>query len=259
MFPAWEGKLVNESALIAKYEWKMQIRRIGGWLVFAFSLVIALLDDFPSAANMKRLAELPRQGYVVYRLIGQPGIILLFGLMFLLSDRIRGDWKSGTLDLFTTAPIRKAQYLTGKFLGNFGYLLGMTGLYLAVNGAIQAVFAPGRFTALPYLVGLIAVLLPACFFLAMCSLAIPVLLDIRLFYAAFSVYFMANLIIVPEKGVSGLPFWFLLTGGLSRFVYRFDLNTLDFGNIAANLIFLLGAGLLAFVLLLAKRRYWRAG
>ncbi len=249
---------MNKSALIAKYELKMQIRRIGGWQVFAFSMVLALLDNFPSAANIKRLAELPKQGYVVYRLIGQPGIILLFGLMFLLSNRIRGDRKNGTLDLFTTAPIRKPQYLCGKILGNFGYLLCMTGLYLAVNGVIQAVFTPGQFTAIPYFVGFITVILPACFFIAMCSLAIPVLLDIRLFYAAFAVYFMANLIIVPEKGVSDLPFWFLLTGGLSRFVYRFNLNTLDFGNIMANLVFLLGIGIFAFAFLFAKRRYWRA-
>lgn len=249
---------MSKSALIAKYEFKMQIGRIGGWLIFAFSLILALLDDFPSAANIRRLAELPKQGYVVYRLIGQPGIILLFGLMFLLSDRIRGDWKSGTLDLFTTAPIRKTQYLGGKFLGNFGYLLCMTGTYLAVNGIIQAIFTPGQFTVVPYFVGFIAVVLPACFFLATCSLAIPVLLDIRLFYAAFAVYFMANLIIVPPKGVGGLPFWFLLTGGLSRLVYRFNLDVLDFGNIVANLIFLLGTGFSTFVLLFAKRRYWRA-
>lgn len=248
---------MNKSALIAKYELKMQTKRIGGWLVFTFSMFVALLDDFPSEANVKRLAELPKQGYVVYRLIGQPGIILLFGLMFLLSNRIRGDWKSGTLDLFTTAPIRKSQYLTGKILGNFGYLLCMTGLYLAVNGVIQAIFTPGQFTAMPYFVGFIAVILPACFFVAMCSLAIPMLLDIRFFYAAFAVYFMANLIIVPEKGVSDLPFWFLLTGGLSRFVYRFNLNTLDFENITANLLFLLGIGFFAFTLLFAKRCYWR--
>lgn len=258
MFTVWEGKLMSKSVLIARYEFKMQIRQIAGWLIFAFSLVLALLDDFPSAANVKRLAELPKQGYVVYRLIGQPGIILLFGLMFLLSNRIRGDWKKGTLDLFTTKPVGKAQYLAGKILGNFGYLLCMTGIYLAVNGVIQSAFTPGQFTAIPYLIGWIAVVLPACFFLASCSLALPVLFDIRLFYAALSVYFMANLIIVPPKGVSDLPFWFLLTGGLSRLVYRFNLNTLNFGNIMANLIFLLGTGIVAFLLLSAKRRYWRA-
>lgn len=250
---------MSKSIRMAQYEWKMQIGRLGGWLIFAFSLALALLDDFPSAANVRRLAELPKQGYVVYRLIGQPGIVLLFGLMFLLSNRIRGDWQNGTLDLLTAAPVRKAQYLAGKFLGNFAYLLCMTGAYLAVNGGIQAVFTPGRFTAIPYCVGFIAVIGPACFFIAACSLAIPVLLDIRLFYAVFSVYFMANLVLVPPKGVSDLPFWFLLTGGLSRLVYRFHLEALNFGNIMANLAFLLGVGFLALALLGAKRRYWRAG
>lgn len=249
---------MSKSVLIAGYELKMQLGRIAGWLIFAFSLALALLDDFPSAANVKRLAELSKQGYVVYRLIGQPGIILLFGLMFLLANRIRGDRENGTLDLFTAAPVSKAQYLVGKVLGNFNYLLCMTGAYLAVNGVIQAVFTPGQFTVMPYLAGWIAVLLPACFFIAACSLALPVLFGIRLSYAVFSVYFMANLIIVPPKGVSGLPFWFLLTGGLSRLVYRFNLESLDFGNIMMNLLFLLGTGLFAFVLLYAGRRYWRA-
>ncbi|HBC27179.1 MAG TPA: hypothetical protein DC013_07180 [Ruminococcaceae bacterium] len=250
---------MSKSALIARYEFKMQIRKIGGWLVFAFSLALALFDDFPSAGNLNRLSELHKQGYVVYRLIGQPGILLLFGLMFPVSVRIYGDWKKGTLDLLTTAPIRKAQYLSGKFLGSFAYLLCMTGIYLAGNGIIQAIFTPGEFTAVPYLIGFAAIAIPACFFLAMCALAIPMLIDIRLFYAVFTAYFMANLIIVPPKGVGELPFWFLLTGGLSRLVYRFNLNTLNFGNILLNLAFLLGIGLFAGLLLRAKRQYWRAG
>ncbi len=83
-------------------------------------------------------------------------------------------------------------------------------------------------------------------------------MDIRLFYAAFSAYFMANLVIVPAKGDADLPFWLLLTGGLSRLVFRFHLDAPDWGSVAANLAFLLTAGFAAFSLLCAKRRFWRA-
>lgn len=257
MCTAWEGNCLNKILTISKFEWKMQIKRLGGWLVLVFSLAVALADNFPSAANLERLALLTKQGYVVYRLLAQPGTILFFGMLFLLSDRIRGDQTSGVQDLFMSAPLRKTQYIAGKFMGNYLFLLSIMGLYLAVNGIAHALFNPGNFTVLPYLLGFLAVVVPAGFFVTTCALTLPVLMDIRLFYAAFSILFMSNIAIVPPDG-SKPPFYFLLSGGLSRLIFRNGKNVLYWDNVWGNLIFLLGAGLLMFLLIFSKRRFWRA-
>jgi len=55
MSTAWEEKAVHNFLTIAKYEWKMQIKNPGFWLILAFALIIAGFDSFPTSANMARL------------------------------------------------------------------------------------------------------------------------------------------------------------------------------------------------------------
>jgi polyferredoxin len=90
---AWEGRPMRSIGTIAKYELKMQLRSPAFWILLFFGVVIALLDNFPSPANLARLKSLVNQGYVVSRLLLQPGLVLLFGSMFLVSGRIRNDRK----------------------------------------------------------------------------------------------------------------------------------------------------------------------
>lgn len=160
--------------------------------------------------------------------------------MFLLSNRICGDWKTGTLDLFTTSPYTKIPIL-GRALS-----CGKRGN--TSNFYTRTVYSD------PVFVGFIAVILPAIYMLVGNPRTFghpPVLCHIhRLLYG--KPYHRSG------KRSKWLPFWLLLTRGLSTFVYRFNLNALDFGNITANLVFLLGIGIFTFVLLTAKRRYWRA-
>ena len=40
---------------IAKFEYKMQIKRIAGWIVLLFVLVSSMMDCLPTAANMARI------------------------------------------------------------------------------------------------------------------------------------------------------------------------------------------------------------
>ncbi|MDF2686511.1 MAG: hypothetical protein K0S55_1693, partial [Clostridia bacterium] len=138
---------------VAKYELKMLQKSIAGWLVLTFTTAVALIDNFPSAENLKRLELLPQSGFAISRVITQAGIILLFGFLFIISNRIKGDIKKGIMPLFAAAPIKKTDYLYGKFLGSYAYILLMWLIYIAVNGAAQTAFNPGGFDLLPAVAG----------------------------------------------------------------------------------------------------------
>lgn len=107
---------------ITKYEYKMQIKHIAGWIVLLFVLVSSMMDCLPVAANLSRIEFLGDIHYYVRRVFSFDGLILLFGILFLTAGRMVDDRKNHRRDLFMTTPIGKASYIGGKFLGNF--LLG---------------------------------------------------------------------------------------------------------------------------------------
>ncbi len=239
---------------IAKYELKMQLKNIGVWLVLAFALAMGLLDNFPSAANMKRLAFLTEQGYVVSRILSQEGVLLLFGLMFFISGRIRDDRKRGTMELFMGSPLAKCQYLWGKISGNYGFTLLMTLLLLLLNALVHFIFNPGRFTLTPYAVGFLALAIPACFFVTACAVALPMVMDIRLFYILFSVYFIINVGVISAITRS----IYLFQPDLLKLLYKYEsFETIHYTKLLWNLTFLIGAGMLSILLLSLNKRFWR--
>ena len=117
----WEEKSMNRMFAVSKYEYKMQIKRIAGWLVLLFVLVSAMMDSLPTTENLKRIEFLYDIHYYVRRVFSFDGLILLFALMFLMAGRLVSDRKTGRRDLFMAAPIGKGSYIGGKLMGNFLY------------------------------------------------------------------------------------------------------------------------------------------
>ncbi|WP_055666674.1 ABC transporter permease [Desnuesiella massiliensis] len=240
---------------IAKYEFKMQFGKVGFWLILIIATALALIDNFPSAANLNRLPQLIKQGYVVSRLLPQPGVILLFGFVFLIANQICGDVKKGIDEIFMVKPLSRSQYVFGKFFGNFIFVILLFVIYLAINGFAQAVWTPGNFVVYPYIIAFICVIIPASIFVVGCSLAFPILIDIRFFYALFSTYFMWNLIITPDG--DKLPFYLLLSGDLTKLLYNYGLAEPSSFKILFNAAFLVITGILSLLLLLPLGRFWR--
>lgn len=253
MFTAWGGNTMRNIATIARYEAKMQLKNVGFWLLLAFGLAISLFDNFPSQANMKRLNFLGDQGYVVSRLMMQSGLVLLFGLMFLVSDRIRSDKKSGAAELYMATPLSQKQYILGKFTGNYAASLLLLGIYLAVNASVHLFFNPTPFNLLPYIAGFIVVAMPAAFFVVACSIILPAIVDIRLFYAVFSAYFLYNIIVVPAT--HSRPFYMLI-GDLVKVVFTYGFAA-SYQSMSLNFVFLIGLGAVSIALLLWNKRFWR--
>ena len=82
----WEGKPMRKLIAIIHYEYKMQFHRPATWGMLLGITIYALLDTYPSARNLARLEFLNEPAYFVYRTMSLNGLVLLFGMLFLLAE-----------------------------------------------------------------------------------------------------------------------------------------------------------------------------
>ncbi len=245
---------------IIRYECKMLFFRLATWGVLLVASLVALLDNFPSRENLARLEFLVQPVYFIYRTMSIDGLILIFGLMFILSSRIPVDKKTGVQSLFLAAPISKGQYVIGKLFSGFIYTLTMITLFIALNTVVYAAFSPVDAHMMEYVTPLIKVLvvsgLPVSFFIGCCAVALPALMDIRLFYFLISIVFILNAMVVGSAEKK--PFYLIISGDLLKLLWQHpEFPFHDMGSVMANLSFLIGCGLLSGILLLFKRKFWR--
>lgn len=246
---------------IIHYEYKMQFKRPATWGVLLAVTVFTLLDNSPSAANLARLEFLNEPAYFVYRTMSLNGFVLMFGLMFLLAERIPLDHKTGMKLLLMSHALQKRQYILGKLLGGFLYTFSILCIFLTLNTAIYFVAFPlpiSLFTCIVPLVKTIVVsAFPVSLFVSLCSVALPGMIDIRLFYLFAVILFGINAAYVGSANAA--PFYMITSGDLIRLIWvnpkwSFD----DTGSILANGAFLVGSGLILGSLLFLKHRLWRS-
>lgn len=252
---------MNKLFSIAKYEYKMQMKRIAGWAVLLFVFGSAMMDSLPTASNMARVEFLYDIHYYVRRVFSFDGLILLFGLMFLMAGRLVGDRKTGQRDLFMAAPIGKHCYIGGKLLGNFLYALTL--MFALLIGALVgfAIFNQSGTSLGSYMSAIlkvsICVILPATFFVTTSSVMLPELIDIRLFYLVFSILFLVNAF-STDMGTAA-PFYIFTQGDLAKLIWQHPKTPIIYASSAAlNLLFMLGVGGISIALVSVKRRFWRA-
>lgn len=246
---------------ITKYEYKMQMKRIAGWIVLLFVLVSSMMDCLPTASNIARIEFLGDIHYYVRRVFSFDGLILLFGILFLTAGRMVDDRKTHRRDLFMTAPIGKASYIGGKFLGNFLFALTLMYALLILSLAGFICFSPSDVTIGEYLSAIlqvsVCVILPATFFVVASSVMLPELVDIRLVYLAYSVLFLVNAFATDKA--EPMPFYIFTQGDMAKFIWQHPKHPeIYVGSAFLNLLFMLGIGVLAIALVAAKRRFWRA-
>ena len=109
---------------------------------------------------------------------------------------------------------------------------------------------------LPLLKVIVVSGIPSSLFVSFCSVAIPGLIDIRLFYILAAVLFAINASCVGSA--EAMPFYLITAGDLVRLVWMHPAWPFtNMESVLANGIFLLGGGLLPAGLLFLKRGFWR--
>lgn len=246
---------------IAKYEYKMQIKRIAGWIVLLFVLVSSMMDCLPIASNLARIEFLGDIYYYVRRVFSFDGLILLFGILFLTAGRMVDDRKTNRRDLFMAAPIGKASYIGGKFIGNFLFALTLMYALLIISLAGFILFSPMDVTVWEYVSAIFSVsfyvILPATFFVVASSIMLPELIDIRLVYLVYSILFLINAFSTDQAGP--IPFYIFTQGDLAKLIWQHPKYLeIHIGSACLNLAFMLGISALSIILVAVKRQFWRA-
>lgn len=246
---------------IVHYEYKIQFKRLATWGVLIVATVIALLDNFPSKSNLARLEFLKQPSYFIYRTMSLDALIIVFGLMFLMSNRLSIDNKTGVKPLIMASTIRKGQYLFGKLLGGLLYTFSLICIFLILNTAVYYCAAPFEISITdcitPFLKTLVVSALSVSVFISFCSIATPALIDIRLFYLLAAVLFVFNASFVGTA--EAVPCYLITAGNLIRLIWVHPKwSQVAMGSVISNLIFLIGCSLISVVLLLVKRKFWRS-
>lgn len=246
---------------IIHYEYKMQFKRLATWGMLLAVTIFSLLDTYPSASNLARLEFLNEPAYFVYRTMSLNGLILMFGLMFLLAERFPLDNKTGMKFLLMSHALQKWQYVLGKLLGGFLYAFSMLCIFLALNTAVYFMAAPSPISLLACIVPLAKTIIVSAFpvglFVGFCSVALPGMIDIRLFYLLAAVLFGFNVTYVGSANAA--PFYLITSGDLIRLIWVHPKwSFLDTGSIFANGAFLIGSGLAFGSLLFLRHRFWRS-
>lgn len=252
---------MNKLLSISKYEYKIQIKRIAGWILLLAVFISSMMDCLPTAANMARIEFLSDIHYYVRRVFSFDGLILLFGMMFLMAGRLVSDRKTGCRDLYMATPIGKESYIGGKLLGNFLYALTLmySLLFAALIG--YAIFSQTETSAVNYISAIfevsIYILIPTSFFVVASSVMLPEIIDIRLFYLVYSIMFLVNAF-SSDTGTA-TPCYIFTHGDLAKLIWQHPKSpTIHTGSAAINLLFMLGVGMAAIVLVSTKRKFWRA-
>lgn len=246
---------------IIHYEYKLQMKRFATWGVLIAALLISLPDNLPSAANLARLEFLSQPDYFIFRTIGLDGLIMAFGLIFLLSGRFPVDEKTGVKTLIMVSPVRKEQYIMGKLIAAFIYTLTMMCLFLLINVSAHYAVVPIVAPLADYIVlvckAIITSVIPISIFVSFSAVVFPVLMDIRLFYLLAGILFVFNASHVNSAGAS--PFYLITSGDLLRLIWVHPkYPQINYASVWANLIFLLACGVGSWILLIMKRKFWRA-
>ena len=246
---------------VTKYEYKMQIKRIAGWIVLVFVAASAMTDCLPVASNLARVEFLGDIRYYVRRVFSFDGLVLLFGILFLTAGRLVDDRKSGRRDLFMTAPIGKASYIAGKLIGNFLFALTLMYSLLIISLCGFAIFAPASTPLGDYVGAIFSIsacnILPATFFVVASSIMLPEIIGVRLVYLVYSVLFLINAF--SSDSAEARPFYIFTQGDMAKIVWQHPkFPEIYLESACFNLLFMLGVGTLAIILVAAQKRFWRA-
>lgn len=261
MFIVWEENQMRKCISIIRHEFFIQIKQIAIWGVLIAACVISLIDNLPTTNNLLRLEFLTNPAYFLYRAMGMDALILLFGLMFLLSNRFSIDTRTGVKSLIMSDSISKLQYVYGKIIG--GYLLSFTmmSLFLSINMIVYIFVASFKVSVFECLLILLKTLivsaLPVSFFISCISVLLPAVIDIRLFYLLASTLFIVNASTVGSA--APMPFYLISSGDLIKLIWQHPKwSAIEMSNVYANLSFLIGCGFLSQLPIFFKRRFWRA-
>lgn len=114
--------------VIARFEASQRLRRLSTWVYFALFLALGMLwmaaaggvfRDLAIAFGSRVMIDAPRQIAISVALLGSLGVVVAAAVM---GRAVQQDFEHGMHHFFFSAPLSKADYVFGRFLGAFATL-----------------------------------------------------------------------------------------------------------------------------------------
>lgn len=239
---------------IAINEYKMMVREKVYWFVLLVVIILAVADNIPIDRNLERLPFTVVPGYTVSRLLIQMGVILSYFLVFLFANRIISDKETSMIALFKIYNISKKEYICGKSLGGLIYFYLVFFVYLLVDGILFYIVNPAIFSVKVYVIGFCCSVIPVGFWVVNISMVLPAYIGKRITYIVMTLYFVLNVILVPDS--NNLPPYFLFYGELIKNVYKYGLSSINEKAMIYNALFLFGGGIIGIILAIYNKGMW---
>ena len=213
--------------------------------------------------------------YVIMQLLGAMSLLSLFIAPVFVATAIQRDFEFGTHELFFSSPIRRFDYLIGRFAGAMvaGFLAFLASALGIMFGSVMPWLDPervGPFTADPYLFGILVLALPNLFLIgAVCFSLATLTRSLMATYAGvvlmFGAYALSGALTADlenERIASFLdPFGFSALGVTTKYWTVYERNStipaLE-GDLLLNRVLWLGVGLAIFALGYFMFRFSRA-
>ncbi len=183
---------------VARYEYRMAVRRWGVWLAMAIAAVPYLLPALAGPIESGAGGSVPAGSIWAFAGSTVLQLNLLMPIIggIAMADRLPRDWRLGTRELLAATPLGRRSYVLGKYVGVvaaavtpvlavvalLAAILSARGLAAGVSPAGLAVMNGGL------LAGFLAIIVPAYLFIGAFSLACPAVLPVRVYQVLYVGY-----------------------------------------------------------------------
>ena len=179
---------MNRFLGILACEYRMSIKRWGVWLAFLLSSIHVVLYFLPPT-------EMLAQNYSTSDLLRSAGQMAWMLNLFMpvvagiaISDRLVRDRKLGVSELFSSTPLNQGTYILGKYAGAvLAVLTPMAAIFLAIASLVVVQSGRPDFYLMA-LQAMLAINLPAYLFISAFSLAVPMVLPLRVYQVLYTGY-----------------------------------------------------------------------
>lgn len=203
---------------VARYEFRMQIRRPSLWVTFAVLAAYAFLVATGGPANYFQAIHHGLANFSLFQVVssnvsaGQQ--ILPIAVGCLLADRLRRDSRLKVEELINTTPIALSARLAGKFLGVLAASATPLFLVYALFQGVILVISQNVLVIPLFLLSFLIVSVPGLLFVAAFSLAVPKIMPVLFYQCLFAGYWLWGNLFVKQHAIPTLSRTILTPSGV---------------------------------------------
>jgi ABC-2 type transport system permease protein len=135
--------------VIIGYEWNRALAKKKILALVSLAILIQVLPFVVFTQAAGRLTEETKATMWIFGALGGQGLFIQLVAVIIAGGAMAEEYEHGTADMLLSKPIRRVEYMTGKFVGGFSLLAGVEAL-MVITGVLTAYVLFGPQTDLQY-------------------------------------------------------------------------------------------------------------